>query len=349
MGIASLTGFPYTFTYSTLGMDAGVHSLLVEVTDRQGAITTATVIFTINPILPVVVTDEPTSLTTQGLVAGGTIVDDGGGTISGAGVIWGLEPYDGTGYQDQPASVSGDKFTVNLEVPEYGHYYYIAYAENEAGRSYGEAVYFQPLVPDNMFVDERDGRAYEWVRIGPQVWMAENLAWLPVMKNSNNSSATDPYYYVYGYFGFNEDEAISEPNYDAYGVLYNYPASLEACPAGWRLPTLAEEKALVANIGGASQSGRLIETGNDHWSNNTTGTNATGFTARGAGRAVAGLNGVIRFEDQLGLTGYWMADTCSTGSGQGLPFTLTQGTPFTIRDDQCTPFQNAYSIRCVKD
>ena len=42
--------------------------------------------------------------------------------------------------------------------------------------------------------------------------MAENLAWLPEMKNSYNSSATEPYYYVYGYTGFNLDEAKAESN-----------------------------------------------------------------------------------------------------------------------------------------
>jgi uncharacterized protein (TIGR02145 family) len=238
---------------------------------------------------------------------------------------------------------------VDLEVPGYGRYYYIAYAENEAGRSYGEPVSFQPLVAENMFVDQRDQKAYEWVNIGPQVWMAENLAWLPEIKNSYNSSATDPFYYVYNYFGFNLDEARSNPNFDTYGVLYNYPAAVEACPEGWRLPTLDEQRSLVDYIGGAAQSGSLIETGNDHWYNNTSGTNTTGFTARGAGTAVADPDGIIGFEDQRTLTGYWMADTCTSTAGQGLPFTLTQGNPFTIRNNECTPFQNGYSVRCVKD
>jgi len=349
MGIASLTGFPYTYTYSTTGMEAGVHSLLVEVTDGQGAISTSTVIFTILPILPEVLTDDPQSITNQSLIAGGTIVDAGGGTISAVGVRWGLEPNDGTGYTDQPASISDDKFSVTLLVPEFGDYYYIAYAENEAGRSYGEPVYFQPLVPDNMFIDERDGNAYKWVQIGSQVWMAENLAYLPEMKNTYNSSATDPYYYVYDYYGFNEEEALSQANYDAYGVLYNYPAAEEACPAGWRLPTLAEEQTLVAYIGGKLRARTLVEVGNEHWSNNTTGTNTTGFTARGAGKAVADQNGVIEFRSQLEETGYWMADTCSNEAGMGLPFSLIQGNPFILRDDQCSPFQNGYSIRCVKE
>lgn len=86
-------------------------------------------------------------------------------------------------------------------------------------------------------IDSRDGQSYETVQIGDQCWMAQNLAYLPEVSHSSQGNNTDPYYYVYGYSGSDLAEAKATSNYQTYGVLYNWPASLDACPDGWHLPT----------------------------------------------------------------------------------------------------------------
>jgi uncharacterized protein (TIGR02145 family) len=108
--------------------------------------------------------------------------------------------------------------------------------------------------PAGTFTDPRDDKTYNWVRIGAQVWMAENLKYLPSVVDRRTGSDTTAYYYVYDYNMTDIWEAMSTPNYKGYGVLYNWPAAMDgaaatnanpsgvqgACPPGWHLPSDAE-------------------------------------------------------------------------------------------------------------
>jgi uncharacterized protein (TIGR02145 family) len=109
----------------------------------------------------------------------------------------------------------------------------------------------------NTFTDKRDGNTYGTVQIGGQCWLGENLRYLPSVSpisqrsplrpwsSVENRSRTRPYYYVYGYHGRRVSEAKATANYSNYGVLYNWPAALAACPRGWHLPSDAEWTQLV--------------------------------------------------------------------------------------------------------
>lgn len=96
------------------------------------------------------------------------------------------------------------------------------------------------LTIDHGFIDERDGNSYCSLTIGNQVWMAENLRYLPSVNRGSDESWTESRYYVYDYQGTNVDEAKNTYNYSEYGVLYNYIAAQTACPAGWHLPNDSE-------------------------------------------------------------------------------------------------------------
>ena len=99
------------------------------------------------------------------------------------------------------------------------------------------------------FIDPRDDQEYQTVTIGDQVWMAENLAYLPAVSPSSASSSFQPYYYVYDYEGTNVSEAKATNNYSTYGVLYNWGATSEACPTGWHLPSEDEWQELEIYLG----------------------------------------------------------------------------------------------------
>lgn len=151
----------------------------------------------------------------------------------------------------------------------------------------------------NTLTDSRDGKVYQTVTIGNQVWMAENLAYLPSVNGKYDYIAfatnTYPSYYVSDYDGTDVSEAKATDNYATYGVLYNWPAAMVGsatsatnpsgvqgvCPAGWHLPSDAEWKELINYLGGESVAGgKLKETGTTHWASPNTGaTNESGFTA----------------------------------------------------------------------
>lgn len=151
------------------------------------------------------------------------------------------------------------------------------------------------------FTDTRDGKIYKWVKIGDQVWMAENLAFLPLVSPSSQSSEAEPGYHVYDYAGTDVESAKATDNYKTYGVLYNWPAAKAACPTGWHLPANAEWTTLANYLGGWSLAGGKMKSVTGWESPNTGATNSSGFSALPAGfRNAAGgtFSGAGRF-------GYW--------------------------------------------
>ncbi|MDD2550670.1 MAG: FISUMP domain-containing protein [Bacteroidales bacterium] len=170
------------------------------------------------------------------------------------------------------------------------------------------------------FTDSRDGNVYKTVTIGSQVWMAENLRYLPSVVGPSAASDTKPYYYVYGYEGTDVAEAKAKENYKTYGVLYNWSAAMAGaepsetnpsgvkgvCPTGWHLPSVAEWTELIEFMGGQDKAAaQLKEAGTIHWAGPNAGvTNESGFTA---------LPGGYRLRDggyaYINDSGYWWGAT----------------------------------------
>jgi len=150
-------------------------------------------------------------------------------------------------------------------------------------------------------VTDIDGNVYKTVRIGNQIWMAENLKVThykngdPVADGSmlgDYSSELEPKYR----FVYNDNDRYAE----IYGLLYTWYAVTDPrgiSPDGWHIPTDEEYRELELYLGineadtGAVCSledndiaGKLKETGFAHWySPNSGATNESGFTALPAG------------------------------------------------------------------
>ena len=99
------------------------------------------------------------------------------------------------------------------------------------------------------FVDGRDGKTYKKVKIGSQIWMAENL---------NYEADGSKCFEGYGYGQRTPDQYCEE-----YGRLYDWQTAMDyrtssdavpsgvkgVCPVGWHLPSDAEWQVLIDYVG----------------------------------------------------------------------------------------------------
>ena len=194
-------------------------------------------------------------------------------------------------------------------------------------------------------IDSRDGNIYKVVTIGNQVWMAENLKYLPSVVDMSIGSKTDPYYYVYGYSSGTEvNEAKEKAYYKNIGVLYNYSAAiLDVCPTGWHLPNDLEWEQLKTFLGDALLvGGKLKEAGNKHWDDPNVGaTNESGFTALPSG--MRDNSGEIVATDNFAL---WWSKAQPLVSNPW-SYYVARSSAYFNRIGYVKEY--GFSIRCVKD
>ncbi|MDY6262949.1 MAG: fibrobacter succinogenes major paralogous domain-containing protein [Fibrobacter sp.] len=166
---------------------------------------------------------------------------------------------------------------------------------------------FNPDIDYGIMTDERDGKVYRTVKIGNQVWMAENLNYADSVKTPSLLERS---------WCFDDEPK----NCDVTGRLYTWAAAIDSvelyrdmsidcgsykactlpdtvygiCPSGWHLPTETEWEALITNIGGTisrngqtwnSDVGQVLKskTGWKEWSYSGNGTDTYGFSALPAG------------------------------------------------------------------
>ncbi len=220
-------------------------------------------------------------------------------------------------------------------------------------------IFYQPTLPENTFIDDRDGNVYRYVTIGNQTWMADNLRYLPSVTDSTEVLDV-PAYYVYRYGGTDVAEAKAHPNYTKFGVLYNWYAAMDGasasdtnpsgvrgvCPEGWHLPSNAEWTELTGAIGDASVvGGKLKETGTEYWkSPNSGATNEYEFNARGGGLHARIVGKFLDLKE----IGYWWT-TSTHEMFTGAPYVRFMWYDKASISEQYYDKPYGFSVRCVKD
>lgn len=228
--------------------------------------------------------------------------------------------------------------------------------------------------------DSRDGKTYKTVKIGKQVWMAENLNY-----ESENS------------FCYDDDAA----NCTKYGRLYTWAAAMDSvgkwsangkgcggydkkcsptypvrgvCPEGWHLPSKAEFKILFESVGGKNVAGKMLKS-RSGWKDDGNGTDTFGFSALPAGDGK--MYDFVRFGNVGHAACFWSSTEYETDYSSGAFDMCLVGTtkPWDILEKWKKPAKKAapakyspakydiedsgsvgfwyknhfFSVRCVKD
>lgn len=206
----------------------------------------------------------------------------------------------------------------------------------------------EPMV----FTDPRDGTTYTARKIGNQTWMETNLAYLPMVGPPDWSSDNQEVCYVYGYQGTDISEAKATQNYSTYGVLYNWPAAMTACPAGWHLPTDDDWKILEIYLGMETEDADQVHfraTGDvgtklksdTGWDSEGNGSNESGFGALPGGSR--GNN------DAFGGAGIYCNFWTATLTPGNLPWNRFVSYNKTGVSRYAFDKKLGFSVRCVKD
>jgi len=171
------------------------------------------------------------------------------------------------------------------------------------------------------FTDERDGNVYKVVKIGDQIWMAENFRYIPYVILENREFGISVYnfdsdsLYVwttespvrytqkisdYRLDSINVSEALKDFYYKTFGCLYDWHTACKIAPTGWHLPSIEEWNTLINYLGGKNIAGGKLKC-EKHWRNpNIDANNQIGFNALPGGRRWS-----KRFYDIGIFSGFW--------------------------------------------
>jgi uncharacterized protein (TIGR02145 family) len=175
------------------------------------------------------------------------------------------------------------------------------------------------------FIDKRNGKTYKTMKIGRQVWMAENMNYQPETGKS---------------WCYNDSDSYCEK----YGRLYGWETAKNVCPAGWHAATFEEWEDLVKYAGGWDAAGKKLKAGNgwnDHEGKSGNGTDLYGFSALPGG-----------FRDDLNCI---LSDgDCFSGAGYTGAWTVGDITIVTVHYNNNSmrsgrARDGSFSVRCVRN
>lgn len=181
-------------------------------------------------------------------------------------------------------------------------------------------------------VDERDGEIYSTVKIGNQIWMAENLRYVSVKGFADDDV---------GSFAYGEVPS----NVGRFGRLYTWEAAMKIAPEGWHLPSEDEWHELCEYLRSLHEGipGTMLKA-SAYWEEclgSVDGSDKVGFASIPSG----GRYSMGYFYDLHRSAYYWTSTSIGAEYARYRSISFRGGkigADYTYKSD-------AYAIRCVKD
>jgi uncharacterized protein (TIGR02145 family) len=194
--------------------------------------------------------------------------------------------------------------------------------------------------------DTRDGKTYNTIEIGNQVWMAENLNVDRFRNGDPIKEITSNEEWVQA--GNNGTPAWcyynNDPQYGLkYGKLYNWHAVNDArglAPEGWYVPSDEECKLVINQLGGFAQAGLKMKS-SDTWYGGG-GYNKEGFNGLASGRR--GKAGNFSSE---GFYFFWWTSTESINK-KGANYCFLEKSKDSVKLELIYQ-ERGFSVRCMKE
>jgi uncharacterized protein (TIGR02145 family) len=165
--------------------------------------------------------------------------------------------------------------------------------------------------PFGTMKDTRDGKVYKTVKIGEQVWMAENLKaeffrncdtiYDMILYPTLNHITEKGEVCLECWSHYNNDHKTGND----FGKLYNIQTVLHPeglAPEGWRIPTRSDFEKLIKHLGGIKKIESKLKS-KIGWPENENGENSSGFNGLPGGKIE--YNGKSYSSINLGEAGYW--------------------------------------------
>ncbi|HPX75163.1 MAG TPA: FISUMP domain-containing protein [Bacteroidales bacterium] len=340
--------------------------------------------------IPTVTTITPNNISISTADVSGEILNAGESPITEKGVLWGT--WNGITLESCSGSISAGSgnewFSITIPDLNSGQNYYArAYATNNNGTGYGEAIEFQTL--NKLYIEgpgvvDWDGNFYKTVIINQREWMTENLRvskkdvstdTTPMLINLQHAQTQEdwitfsheekkPCYCSY-------ENSTPEPD-SIYGYLYNFDAirnnsgtdgGTGICPKGWEIPSdddwislemflgMTDAEALNQGWRGTDEGGMLKEAGTEHWqAPNTGATNISGLNFRPAGirRESPHTSLNFTFEEKGGSLNIWTSTEDIGGGETSAAFARRLFSDYSQIDRFLLDASYGMSARCIK-